>query len=52
MKDTFVTLLIVAAILGVCGLYFKAIILNWLGRDAELRELNDGPAEKPIALHH
>ena len=52
MKDTFVTLVIVAAIIAVCGFYFKAVILNWLGRDAELRALNDEPAEKPLPLHH
>lgn len=52
MRDTFVTLLIVAAIIVVCGFYFKAVILNWLSHDAELRELNDAPAEKPLAAHH
>jgi hypothetical protein len=52
MKDTFVTLLIVAAIICVCGLYFKTVILNWLGRDAELRKLNDAPGESPVAVHH
>jgi hypothetical protein len=38
-----VSVVIVAAILAVCGLYFKAVILNWLSRDAALRALNDGP---------
>jgi hypothetical protein len=45
MKDMLVSLLIVAAILVVCGAYFKAVILNWLSRDAELRALNDAPPE-------
>jgi hypothetical protein len=61
MKDMFVSLVIVAAILGVCGLYFKAVILNWLSRDAELRALNDVPQSSPAvastagaehAVHH
>jgi hypothetical protein len=52
MKDIFVSLLIVAAIIVVCGLFFKAVILNWLSRDAELRALNDAPAEKPISISH
>ena len=52
MKDMFVSLLIMAAILTVCGLYFKAVILNWLSRDAELRALNDAPAEEPVAIGH
>jgi hypothetical protein len=60
MKDMFVSLVIVAAILGVCGLYFKAVILNWLSRDAELRALNDVPQPSPAvasagvehAAHH
>jgi hypothetical protein len=51
MKDMFTALLIVAAILVVCGVYFKTVILNWLGRDAELRALNDAP-EEPIPSHH
>ena len=52
MKDAFVSLLIVAGILGVCGFYFKAVILNWLSRDAELRALNDAPVEKPVTISH
>lgn len=43
VKDMLVSLVIVAAILAVCGLYFKAVILNWLSRDAALRALNDAP---------
>ena len=50
MNDILVTLLIVAAILVVCGAYFKGVILNWLSRDVELRTLNDAP-EDPN-LHH
>ena len=51
MKDMFVALLILAAILVVCGVYFKAVILNWLGRDAELRALNDAPEERIASSH-
>lgn len=47
MKDMLVNVLIIAAILAVCSLYFKAVILNWLSRDAELRALNDALVEKP-----
>jgi len=47
MKDMLVSLLIVAAILLVCGAYFKGVILNWLSRDAELRALQDMPPETP-----
>jgi hypothetical protein len=52
MKDMFVALLIVAAILLVCGLYFKAVILNWLARDAELRALNDTPEAERLTSSH
>ena len=47
MKDMLVNMLIIAAILAVCSLYFKAVILNWLSRDAELRALHDAPPERP-----
>jgi len=52
MKDMFISLLIVAAILMVCGVYFKAVILNWLSHDAELRALMEAPAEEPAPTHH
>jgi hypothetical protein len=52
MKDMLVSVLIIVAILLVCGAYFKAVIMNWLGRDAELRALNDVPAEPPVTHSH
>ena len=52
MSDIFVSLLIVAAILLVCGFYFKAVILNWLSHDAELRALMEAPAEEPTPHGH
>lgn len=53
MKDMLVNVLIITAILAVCSLYFKAVILNWLSRDAELRALHDVPEEKPAGpVHH
>jgi hypothetical protein len=52
MKDVLVSVLILIAILAICGLYFKAVILNWLARDAELRALNDAPVDKPITTQH
>ena len=53
MKDMLVNVVIIAAILAVCSLYFKAVILNWLSRDAQLRALQDGPPEKPApAVSH
>lgn len=47
MKDMLVNVLIIAAILAVCSFYFKAVILNWLSRDAQLRALQDAAPEKP-----
>jgi len=47
MNAMLVNVLIIIAILAVCSLYFKAVILNWLSRDAELRALHDAPPEKP-----
>ena len=47
MKDMLVNMLNIAAILAVCSLYFKAVILNWLSRDAELLALHDAPPERP-----
>lgn len=50
MKDIIVSLLIIGGILAVCGFYFKAVILNWLSRDAALRALNDVPQATPVVV--
>jgi hypothetical protein len=53
MKDMLVNVLIISGILAVCTFYFKAVILNWLSRDAELRALHDTPSsDKPILPSH
>ena len=52
MKDILVSLLIIAAILAVCSLYFKTVIINWLSRDAQLRALQDAPEEHAAVSHH
>ena len=38
MNEIVTGILMVAAILGVCGLYFKLVIMNWLAHDRAVSE--------------
>jgi hypothetical protein len=52
MNEIILGILMVAAILCVCGLYFKCVIMNWLAHDKVTPE--DGPeaGHAPAAPAH
>ena len=54
MNEIVMSILMVVAILAVCGLYFKIVIMNWLARDSALylREVHPQLDVSPDPAHH